>query len=256
MSNHAVYASTADGSRYLVIPTTTFDRAHDAFARMDNKLREFKADGRPCRIANSDVSFFSVREDDDENWNASPSHTDHGGIRWGWLKADYLPGGSQWDVSKSIRLSEVQQDAMAGAAEHGHIPSDTHHKCYRKLHEMGLIISDVSYSNLTPLGEAVAERAYAFLHGATVAEVKAIRLREVEERMRQQQIRVEDVKARAESLALKLAGVRINGQEASVALLANSYGTPVYQARSTGANRGHYEFSLEDLEAIVSHLSE
>lgn len=252
---HAVFAATADGSRYRMSMEMSYDDALNFFGRMDTKLKEYNTVGKPCRIAGSQVEYFHVRSMSDEDWASSPEHNSAGNIQWGYEKQDYMPGGSQWSFSKAIRLSEVQQDALAYAAEHGHIPGNTHHKCYYKLQEMGLIRSATSYAQLTPLGEAVAERAYTFVHGMSVADAKAERIAEAARRENARKVLVEDTKFRLEGIIMQLGDVQLGGKSAREYLARDGdYYTPLYEAKR-GQTGGYWNVTLSDLEAIVEALT-
>lgn len=252
---HAVFAATADGNRYRITSSSTNNDALETWQRMDERHRNHKASGLPCRISGSQVDYFNVRRMDDENWNAAPLHTEHGCVQWGWQAEDFGPGGDQWHVTKKVRLSDTQSDAMAAAAEYGQIPDSTHHKTYHKLFQMGLIRHAEPYSDLTPLGQAVANRAYVAEHGATITEVKAIKAAKAEQARIEREAKAADIKDRCEALCMYLTSdLHINGKPAPEALLTNDYNTPMYLAGSDA--EGFFKITLSELEAIVTKLVE
>lgn len=254
--NNAVFAVTADGTRYRVTREfPTYERALSEYTELDAKLRNYNSMGYPCRISDSQVEFFNVRAMNDTEWATAPYHVDHGSIQWGFQSSDYAPGGSQWQVAKAIRLSETQQDELAYAAEHGHLRYSVHHKCYNKLAEMKLISYAGKGANLTTLGEAVAARAYQFINGATVAEVRAVREREAQRQQDARLARIKDITERATALTMFLnSELTIGGLPAPEALVNNDYNSPVYCANAS--QEGHYKITLTELEALVRRLVE
>lgn len=240
MSAHSVFCVTVDGNRYRVLSEGSYDLSLQRYASMDAELTRNRNQDKPVRVNDVQVDYFNVRAMDDEHWGNSP----HALVFWGYTLMDYSPGGSQWRVTRNVKLSEVQREAMAGAAINGYLGYNVHHKCRYKLESMDLTSSHFDGATLTDLGKAVANREFMAEHGMSVKDYQ----RTENERIENERIALRNAqqarKVRAEALALRLSGLTLNGSPAPEALIGERLAS------------GRYIVTLDELEAIVNKVIE